>query len=146
MVVRRGRRVPGGGGAGPGGLALVASALHDVHVGWAWVVITANAAVGLWALAAHRWEALRLGALWRATALAQGAVFVEVLLGVAMVAGPEQREPPRLHMFYGFLSLFAVALLLSYRSQLARHRHLLYGFGGLLLMGLGLRALQLGGR
>jgi hypothetical protein len=124
--------------------ALAASeTLARVHVDWAWVVIVTNGAAGAWALAAHRWEALRHRALWWWTAIAQVSVFVQVAIGVALVQGRDT-EPFKFHMFYGFVAAFTVAIIYSYRAQLKAHLYLLYGFGGLFLMGLGLRALEVG--
>ncbi len=68
------------------------------------------------------------------------AIFVQVALGVAMVAG-EKIDPPEFHMFYGFVALIAVGLIYSYRASLADKRYLLYGLGGLFLMGLAIRAM-----
>jgi hypothetical protein len=47
-------------------------------------------------------------------------------------------------MFYGFVAIIAVAILYSYRSQLRHRLFLLYGFGGLFIMGLGIRAMLVG--
>jgi predicted membrane-bound mannosyltransferase len=116
--------------------------LRDAHAWFAWVVVAANAAVGLWALGAHREERLRGPWLWRATAVAQVAIFVEVALGVAMIA-LQDREVDQFHAFYGFIALATVGIVYSYRQQLAPHRYLLYGFGGLFLMGLALRSITL---
>jgi hypothetical protein len=115
------------------------------HRGWAWVVIAGNALAGLWALGAHRWPGLRVPALWWFTAGVQLSAFVEVILGVAMVAG---RDVPdlRFHMFYGFVLLATIGIIYSYRQQMRHRLYLLYGFGGLFLMGLGIRALQVGPR
>ena len=66
-------------------------------------------------------------------------MFVQVILGVAMVSS-DDRETESLHMFYGFVALATVGIIYSYRDQLSKHRLLLYGFGGLFLMGLALRA------
>ncbi len=46
-------------------------------------------------------------------------------------------------MFYGFVAVISVALLYSYRFQIRAWQYLLYGFGGLFLMGLGIRAMVL---
>jgi predicted membrane-bound mannosyltransferase len=116
--------------------------LRDAHAWFAWVVVAANAAVGLWALGAHAQERLRTPWLWRATAVAQLTIFVEVALGVAMIA-LQDREVDQFHAFYGFIALAAVGIVYSYRQQLASHRYLLYGFGGLFLMGLALRSITL---
>lgn len=116
--------------------------LRDAHAWFAWVVVVANAAVGLWALGAHYDERLRSSWLWRATVAAQLTIFVEVALGVAMIS-LQGREVDQFHAFYGFIALAAVGILYSYRQQLAPHRYLLYGFGGLFLMGLALRSITL---
>jgi len=118
--------------------------LHDAHGALSWVVVVANALAGLWALGAHRWTRLRTPALWWFTGLAQLTVFVEVILGVALV-NAEDVEPPQFHMLYGFSGIVAVAIIYSYRHQLASRLYLLYGLGGLFLMGLALRAMSIGG-
>lgn len=73
----------------------------------------------------------------------QVAVFIQVGLGVGMVAG-QKIEAVQFHMFYGFVAIIAVGILYSYRQQLRHRLYLLYGFGGLFVMGLGIRALLVG--
>jgi hypothetical protein len=61
-----------------------------------------------------------------------------------MVAG-QHLEAPQFHMFYGFVAIIAVGIIYSYRNQIARqYLYLLYGGGGLFIMGLGIRALLVG--
>ena len=117
--------------------------LRDLHVGWAWVVICSNALAGLWALGAMRLPQLRTRALWWFTIAAEVSIFVQVGLGVAAM-NVDDLHPAQFHMFYGFVALITVALIYSYRAQLERFRYLLYGFGGLFLMGLGIRAMIVG--
>ena len=116
--------------------------LRQIHADFAWVVVVTNAVVGLWALAAHYREPLRVPALWRSTLIAEITIVVEVALGVALVA-IEDFEVAQFHAFYGFIALATVGIIYSYRQQVAEHRHLLYGLGGLFLMGLALRALTI---
>ena len=104
------------------------------------MMILGNGVAGLWALAAMRWSALRSRALWWFTALAELAVFVQVGLGVGLVAG-QGYTAPQIHTFYGFLAIIAVGILYSYRLQLRHRLYLLYGLGGLFVMGLGIRAM-----
>jgi hypothetical protein len=119
--------------------------LAGFHRGWAWVVIVGNGLAGLWALGAARWAALRVPALWWFTAAVQLSGFVQVGMGVAMVAGKDTTDL-RFHMFYGFLIIVAVGIIYSYRQQLRDRLYLLYGLGGLFIMGLGIRAWQVGPR
>lgn len=113
--------------------------LHDA---WSWVVVVGNGLAGLWALAAHWVEPLRVRALWWFLAIVEVAIVVQVVLGVVLVAG-EGIEAPEFHMFYGFLMLITVGIVYSYRQQLRAQRYLLYGGGSLFLMGLGIRAMFL---
>ena len=119
--------------------------LREVHEAWAWVVVIANAAVGVWALAAHTLAGLRRPALWRATLVAELTVFVQVILGVVLV-NADGYPLPRFHAFYGFVAIASIGIIYSYRAQLRHRLYLLYGFGGLFLMGLGIRAVLVGAR
>ena len=122
---------------------LIATTLRDIHVNWAWVVIFSNGIAGLWALGAHWIASLRLRALWWFVVAAELAVFVQVGLGVSMVAG-QHLHATQFHMFYGFVAIIAVALLYAYRNQLRAQMYLLYGCGGLFIMGLAIRAVLVG--
>ena len=119
------------------------ASLRGVHEDLAWVVVIGNGLAGVWALAAHFREPLRIRALWWFTFVAELSVFVQVSLGTAMVAG-QDIEVPQFHMFYGFLTIIAVTIIYGYRQQLSDKRYALYGGGGLFLMGLGIRAMFLG--
>ena len=115
--------------------------LAGLHTAWAWVVIVANGLAGLWTLGAERLPRLRHRALWWFTIAAELAVFVEVALGAALVAAND-RQPDQFHAFYGFAAIVAIGIMYSYRAQLQHRLYLLYGLGGLFLMGLCLRAVQ----
>ena len=120
--------------------------MRALHETWGWVSIVANALAGLLMLTAWRIPAIRKPAWWFVGA-AQLAIMVQVVLGVLLVT-VEDFEPPRFHMFYGFVAFVAVGLLYSYQ-YVWRARgwlELAYGVGGLFLMGLGIRAvLQVSG-
>ena len=107
------------------------------------MVIIGNGLAGLWALGAIRVPSLRSRALWWFTVAVEAAVFVQVGLGVGMVAG-QHLKAPKFHMFYGFVAIIAVGVLYSYRQQLRQYLYLLYGLGGLFVMGLGIRAVLVG--
>ncbi len=114
--------------------------LADIHAVMAWVVVVTNGVAGGWSLGAHWREALRSRALWVLVAVAQVAVFAQVILGVAHMQ-VDDIEAPEIHTFYGFLTLITVAIIHSYRQQVREQRYLLYGFGELFLMGLAIRAM-----
>ncbi|MCY3662649.1 MAG: hypothetical protein OXH28_07465 [bacterium] len=118
--------------------------LSGAHSTLAWVALAGNGTAAVWALAAHRLERLRGRALWWFVALAQVLLAVEVALGVGLMAG-QGREVPGIHTFYGFVTLAALGILFSYRSQVARaRRYLLYGWGGLFITGLVIRTMIIG--
>jgi len=107
------------------------------------MVVLANGLAGLWCLGAHRWPSLRSRALWWFTVIAEITVFIQVALGVAAMQA-DDLEPQQFHMFYGFVAIITIAILYSYRTQLRHRLYLLYGFGGLFVMGLGIRAMLVG--
>ena len=117
--------------------------LNNLHTNWAWVVIIANGLAGIWALTAHKLVALRTRALWWYTGVAEATMFVQVILGVIMV-NRDKVVFPAFHAFYGFVAIIAIAIIYSYRAQLKGRVYLLYGFGGLFIMGLGIRAMLVG--
>jgi len=116
--------------------------LVEIHVNTAWVVVGLNLVAAIWAFTAHKVEAARGRPFWIATGVAQVSVFVQVLLGVIAMQS-ETVQASDTHNFYGFLTIIAVAIIYSYRQQIIEWQYLLYGFGGLFLVGLGLRAIFL---
>jgi len=118
--------------------------LLSSHEVIAWFLIISNAVAGCWALGAHRIEALRVRGLWVLVTAAQLSTFASALTGVLLV-NREQRPLGDFHALYGFSTIITVAILYSYRrsSFVGERRYLLYGFGSLFLMGLGIRNLVL---
>ena len=116
--------------------------LRSFHADFSWVVVITNAVVGLWALAAHRDERWRSPWLWRATVVAELTIVVQVALGAALV-GLQDFEVSQFHAFYGFVAFATVGIVYSDRQQVAAHLYLLYGLGGLFLMGLAIRAMTI---
>lgn len=100
----------------------------------------ANGVAGVWTLGAHWLAPLRLRLQWWLVVAAQAVVGVQVILGVYLLAG-QGIPAPGIHVFYGFITLITVALLYAYRQSLRPQMYLLYGFGGLFLMGLGIRGI-----
>jgi hypothetical protein len=119
--------------------------LYRAHEIAAWFLIVSNAVVGAWALAAQYVPALRHRLLWYTTGVAQVSTIVVAVIGALIVN--EGVELEAFHALYGFSTIFAVAILYSYRNSpfIADKLHLLYGCGGLFIAGLGIRALFLDG-
>lgn len=118
--------------------------LTGAHATLAWAVLAANGAAALWALAAHRLPRLRAAALWWFVLEAQLLLVAEIVLGVVLVVGGS-REVPGIHTFYGFVTLAAIGILCSYRTHVGRaRRYLLYGWGGLFIVGLIIRTMIIG--
>lgn len=114
----------------------------DLHAWWSWVMVIGNAVAGVWALLAHRLPALRGRALWVLTVAAQLSVAVQAVLGV-LVLQVDGRDVEQLHVVYGFVALAAIGILYSYRQQIPEWQYVLYGAGGLFLMGMGIRGMIL---
>ena len=65
---------------------LAATALLDWHTNFAWVVVVANGLAGAWVLAANWVEPLRVRPMWWFVVVAELTIFVQVALGVGLVA------------------------------------------------------------
>ncbi len=119
--------------------------LHDVHEVNGWLLIALNAAVGVWCLTAYRWASLRSRVLWVAVIIAQLTTFSQAVSG-AVLANRDEVRLDDMHALYGFSAIVAVGIMYSYRTSpfMKGKDLLLYGFGGLFVMGLGLRNLYLG--
>lgn len=119
--------------------------LHGIHHTLAWFLILSNAAVGVWALAAQWIPALRVRPLWWSTAVAELSAFVIAIVGV-LIVNRDGVELDQFHALYGFSAIVSVGILYSYRGSpfIKDKVYMLYGLGGLFIMGLGIRAMYLG--
>jgi hypothetical protein len=119
--------------------------IFDIHEQFGYVALVVNGIAGLYALAAWRWRRLRGRPVWIVTLVAEIAILVQILFGVVLVVGDDvyAEVVPRFHMFYGFLVFITVGLLYQYRNSMRGNgrRELLYGLGGLFIMGLAIRAI-----
>ena len=116
--------------------------MEGLHELFAWVAVIANALAGLWCLGAHWLPVLRVPAVWWCVAGAEIAVGIQVVLGVLLLTA-QGRSVDEFHIFYGFLTIVAMVILYSYRFSIRAWQYLLYGFGSLFIMGLGIRAMTL---
>lgn len=81
--------------------------------------------------------------MWWWILVAEATIAVQVLVGVWLIA-VQHRAARDFHAFYGFGTVIAAAIIYSYRPQLKHVKYLLYGLGSLFLMGMALRAIQVG--
>lgn len=81
--------------------------------------------------------------MWWAVLVAEATIVVQVVLG-SMLIGIQHLDAPDFHAFYGFGTLIAAVIIYSYRPQMRHVKYLLYGLGSLFLMGMALRAMQVG--
>ena len=116
--------------------------LGTMHLFACWVLVIGNGLAGIWALTANRLAWLKTAWLWWFTGFVLLWVFVQLTIA-ALHLNASDGAPESFHVFYGVLSAVTVAILYSYKSQLNRHQNALYGWGGLFIMGLGIRALIL---
>ena len=118
--------------------------MRDVHLVNAWLMIGLNALAGCWCLAAYRWRRLDARPMWILVVIAECTAFAQAVFG-ALLARADGIEIDDMHMLYGFSALVAIAILYSYRGSpfIEDKLPLLYGFGSLFIMGLGLRNLVL---
>lgn len=106
---------------------------------WPWIVT--NGLVAVWALLAHLDERFRRRSLWYATGLAQAIIAAHVLF--AVIAQSQDDIEPGEPLLYGLVAFMSCGMVFSYRSVMHDRPYLLYGLGGLWLMGLGIRAAYL---
>jgi hypothetical protein len=116
----------------------------DIHATVAWLLIGLNALAGLWSLASHRWTQLQVPPMWWLITAGYLSAFVMAFTGTWLTtrSGSQLGD---FHALYGFSTVIAVGILVSYRRSpfMAGRAHVLYGFGSLFVMGLGIRNLFL---
>jgi len=119
--------------------------LYDLHRALAWFLVLSNGAVGLYALVAQYVVRMRGAWVWWAIGVAQVSTFAIAIVGV-LIVNRYGVELDSFHALYGFTTIIAVGILYSYRSSpfIRDKQYLLYGFGGLFIMGLGIRNFFLG--
>jgi uncharacterized membrane protein YpjA len=119
--------------------------LVDLHRAVAWFLVLSNAVVGVWALVAHQVSGARSVMLWWSIGVAQLSTFAMAITGV-LIVNRYGVELDQFHALYGFTTIIAVGILYSYRTSpfVKDKQYLLYGFGSLFIMGLGIRAMYLG--
>ncbi|MBG00979.1 MAG: hypothetical protein CL470_01765 [Acidimicrobiaceae bacterium] len=117
--------------------------IRELHIVFALFVIGINALAAVLAFGVHRTNKQGGRLFWIFIAVAQTTVFVQAILG-AVLQSNENLAPRDFHYLYGFSMIVFIALLYGYRLQVGERRYLLYGFGSLFIMGLGIRAFFIG--
>jgi FtsH-binding integral membrane protein len=114
--------------------------LGSFHGVWGWVTVGLDLVAGMYGVGLAIGKRAP-GRLFRvAIGAAIGASVLQVTVGVILYGSGER--PGRFHVFYGVLTALALAFAYVYRDEMnKRHAALRWGLFGLLLMGLGLRAI-----
>ncbi len=123
----------------------MADAILTFHRNWGYVAIVLNGLAGVIALVAWRWRRFRGRWVWITTAIAEGAILLQILAGTVLVVRDKalaKQNGIRFHMFYGFLAFITVGLAYQYRASMRGRLEMFYGLVGLFLMGLGIRAVM----
>ena len=118
--------------------------MRTAHEVCGWLLIAFNALAGVLCLAAYHWPRLRGRWLWAVVIVAEALVFMQATLGT-ILARRENVKLGDLHALYGFSAIVAVMIMYGYRTSpfLKGKELILYGLGGLFIMGLGIRNLYL---
>jgi hypothetical protein len=97
--------------------------VRTIHADFAWVVVAANLAVGIWGLVRHWRKLPPVRPFWIALAVAWATIFVQGAMGLTLF---QDYKPPFKHTFYGFL--FAVVMLVVWplRGENARTTQLVF--------------------
>ena len=92
--------------------------MRTFHANWAYVVIGGNLLVGLWGLFLVWRSRGAPKAFWPAIFAGQGALALQVGIGLAMTR--TYGNPSGLHLFYGFVVAIAAVLAYAFRGEGAR--------------------------
>ena len=102
------------------------------------------AAVGVWGLASFVRGGTLSGSLAGALAIGQALIAVQVLAGLALVAGG-RRSPSPVHYLYGVTAVLVLPFVWSYlRSRDRRQALLFYSLLTLFIAGLAVRGMTTG--
>jgi hypothetical protein len=91
--------------------------VRTLHSYWAYVVVVANLAVGVWGLVLWRRRVGVERAFWIALGFAWATIYVQGALGLAIF---ERYKPPFKHHFYGFLFAIITLAVFPVRAQAPR--------------------------
>ena len=97
--------------------------MRAIHADFAWVVVAANLAVGIWGLIRHRRKLPPIRPFWIALAIAWATIFVQGVLGLILF---QDYKPPFKHTFYGFLFVVVMLLVWSLRGENERTTQLFF--------------------
>lgn len=104
--------------------------MRALHNNFAWVVVAANLAVGIWGLVSHRLRRAPDRPFWIALAVAWATIFVQGAMGLTMF---EKYRPPFRHTFYGFLFIVVMLVVWPLRGENQRTAQLVFSVATLFI-------------
>lgn len=113
--------------------------MRTFHSSWAYVVVTVNAAVGLWGLFWVRRHLPAPRAFWPAVIAGLGTLVVQIIAGVALISSAG--NPPPIHMFYGVVVALAGIFAFAIRSKDARVNVTIFSAAALFIGAVSVRAM-----
>jgi heme A synthase len=128
---------------------MILAATHDsvtvtLHQNWSRVVLLYTLLVALWALFLWLRGANPSGGLLGALILNEAVVLIQGILGVVLLT-QGQRPHDALHFLYGVVSVLVLPAAYFYSEGGAERRDsLVFGLGGLFLLGIAIRAITTG--
>jgi hypothetical protein len=120
------------------------TAVKDVHLGLAILLIVWNAAIAAWGLLAS-WRRWRLIRGFVILAMTGWFLFVpQVLFGIDLYVNDHRAPGGWQHYIYGIGAALGIGAGLFYRGRLRGREGMLFGLVALFLMGVAIRALLTG--
>jgi hypothetical protein len=101
------------------------------HSYWAYVVVVANLAVGIWGVVLYRSKRTATRNYWIALAAAWASIYVQGALGLAVFNGPN--KAPFKHHFYGFLFVVITLAVFPIRGEDPRRTLLTFSLATLFI-------------
>lgn len=111
--------------------------MRNFHSYWAYVVVVANLAVGIWGVVLYRSKKPARRPYWIALGAAWASIYIQGALGLLIF---ERYKPPFKHHFYGFLFVVITLAVFPIRGEDPRRTLLTFSVATLFIGIVAIRA------